>query len=73
VDSDRNRRLGSFLVGGVVGSLAALAAAGRVGVTAARRERTTPAGLAAFEQAPCFAEVVEREGTEQSREAGSLR
>jgi hypothetical protein len=28
---------------------------------AARRERMAPAGLAAFEQAPCFRELVERE------------
>jgi hypothetical protein len=66
VDSDRGSRLGSFLVGGLVGSVAGLAAAGRMRVKEARRPRTTPAGLAAFEQAPCFREVVERESAERA-------
>lgn len=52
-------RLRSFLIGGVVGASAAIAAARR------RRprgqERDAPAGLAAFEGAPCYRELVERE------------
>jgi hypothetical protein len=55
----RRSRLGSFVVGGLVGASAALAAARR------RRRRNvarrTPQGLDAFEGAPCYHEVVERE------------
>ncbi len=68
VDSERGRRLGSFLIGGLVGSVAGLAAAGRMRMKARRRPRTTPVGLAAFEQAPCFREVVEREAAERTPE-----
>ena len=55
----RGGRLGSFVVGGLVGASAALAAARR----RRRREvaRRTPQGLEAFEAAPCYDEVVERE------------
>ena len=38
----------------------AIAAARRLHL-AARRERETPAGLAAFEGAPCYRELIERE------------
>ena len=49
----------TFLIGGVVGASAALAAVRR------RRpsRRLTPAGLAAFEEAPCYEETLERERT----------
>jgi hypothetical protein len=57
---DRGGRLRSFLVGGVLGASAALAAARRN----RRRRRETPAGLAAFESAPCFQETLEREAAE---------
>jgi hypothetical protein len=58
VDGEHNRRrVRSFLIGGVVGASAALAAMRR----RRPRERTTPAGLAAFEEAPCYRELVERE------------
>jgi hypothetical protein len=60
VDDERGRRLRPFLLGGLVGSLAGLAAAGRMKVRVEQR-RETPAGLAAFEEAPCFEELVERE------------
>ena len=49
----------SFLLGGIVGGAVALAAE-RV----ARRkpaDRRPPSGLAAFERAPCFEELRERE------------
>lgn len=52
-------KLRSFLLGGIVGGAVALAAE-RV----ARRkapDRRPPPGLAAFERAPCFEEVRERE------------
>jgi hypothetical protein len=61
MDGEEKRgRLSSFLVGGLVGASAALAAARR------RRQRSapprrTPQGLQAFEDAPCFREIVEKE------------
>jgi hypothetical protein len=61
VDTERGRRFRSFLLGGLLGSAAGLAAAGRMRMKARPRTRRTPAGLAAFEQAPCFEETVERE------------
>ena len=61
MDGERRKRLRPFLLGGLVGSIAGLAAAGRMKVRARPRQRQTPAGLAAFEQAPCYEELVERE------------
>jgi len=61
MDGDQKRgRLSSFVVGGLVGASATLAAARR------RRQRATaprrtPQGLQAFEEAPCYREVVEKE------------
>ena len=59
MDGERKRdRLRSFVIGGIVGAGAVLAT---------RRKppkapiRITPAGLAAFEDAPCYRELVERE------------
>jgi hypothetical protein len=58
-DQGKRGRMRSFVLGGLVGASAALAAARR------RRPqepgRATPAGLAAFEEAPCYRELVERE------------
>ena len=68
MDFELGGQIGSFLLGGLVGSVAGLAAAGRMRMKARRAPRTTPAGLAAFEQAPCFREVVEREAAERARE-----
>jgi len=71
-DDEQRRRLRSFLLGGVVGASAAIAAARRLG--SRRRRRVTPAGLAAFEEAPCYRELVELEEREAStREAGAGR
>jgi hypothetical protein len=61
----RDGRLKSFLIGGVVGASAALAAARRMRPRP-RRPRPTPAGLAAFEGAPCYREFVEREAAEEA-------
>ena len=61
----RDGRLKSFLIGGVVGASAALAAARRMRPRP-RRARPTPAGLAAFEGAPCYRELVEREAAEEA-------
>jgi hypothetical protein len=62
MDGEQRRgRLSTFVVGGLVGASAAFAAArrrSRRGPTAVRR---TPQGLEAFEGAPCYHEVTERE------------
>ena len=58
-EGKRSERLRSFLIGGALGASAALAAARRRRPRRAHRE--TPAGLAAFEDAPCFRETLERE------------
>ena len=55
----RGGRVRSFVIGGVVGASAVIAAVRRNRPKQA--DRQTPAGLAAFEQAPCYREVVERE------------
>ena len=69
MDPEFGKRLRSFVLGGLIGSAAALAAAGRARVrerTDRPRKRTTPAGLAAFEQAPCYDEVIAREDSSDS-------
>ena len=60
MDGERRRRdrLRSFVLGGVVGASAAAAALRRA---RRRSSRQTPAGLAAFESAPCYRELLERE------------
>jgi hypothetical protein len=56
---DAKTRARSFLLGGIVGASAAIAAARR------RRPkghpRGVPGGLDAFEDAPCYREALERE------------
>jgi hypothetical protein len=59
----------SFVLGGLVGAAGAIAAARRV-KTPTRRPRDVSAGLAPFEDAPCFLEVVELEA-KSARERGS--
>lgn len=58
-EHDRRSRTRSFLLGGLVGASAAIAAARRL--RPKQRRRLTPAGLAAFEDAPCYREIVELE------------
>ncbi len=58
-EESRSSRSRSFLVGAAVGASAAIAAARRLRPRDRRRE--TPAGLAAFEEAPCYRELVESE------------
>jgi hypothetical protein len=61
MDGERKRdRLRSFLIGGLVGASAVVAAGRR----RRRQRRPGPAGLAAFEQAPCYWEIVEAERAE---------
>ncbi|HYZ78056.1 MAG TPA: hypothetical protein VE596_11850 [Gaiellaceae bacterium] len=62
-DGSRRSRLRSFALGGIVGASAALAAARR------RRGRRPagPVGLAAFEDAPCYRELVEEEERRERR------
>jgi hypothetical protein len=62
-DESRRRRLRSFALGGIVG------AAGTIATV--RRLRHAQAGLAAFEDAPCFLEVIEREA-QSYREGGEM-
>jgi hypothetical protein len=54
----RRSRLRTFVLGGLLGASAVLAAARR---RRPRADRETPAGLAAFEGAPCFEETLQRE------------
>jgi hypothetical protein len=58
-EDSRRERLRTFLFGGLVGASAALAAVRRKRPP----RRRTPAGLAAFEEAPCYEETLERERT----------
>jgi hypothetical protein len=60
MEGDRKgSRLRSFALGSVVGASAALAAARRRRARYARRNE--PAGLKAFEGAPCYEEIVDSE------------
>ena len=66
---DKLGRARSFLLGGLVGASAAVATARRRrAVARRRRERMLhPAGLAAFEEAPCYRELIDEE---EEREEG---
>jgi hypothetical protein len=55
----RTHRVRSFLIGGVLGASATIAAMRRR--RARGRARTVQAGLTAFEGAPCYRELVERD------------
>jgi hypothetical protein len=64
MDGDERRgKLRTFVLGGLVGASAAIAYARRL--RPAQRRRITPAGLAAFEEAPCYHELVELERRER--------
>jgi hypothetical protein len=60
VDGDERRgRFRTFLLGGLVGASAAIAAVNRRRRSQKRRGRAR--GLAAFESAPCYLELLEHE------------
>jgi hypothetical protein len=70
VDGDgRRSRLRSFAIGSLVGAAGVLATARRSPLRMSRRPRNAPAGLAAFEDAPCFLELVGEEA-QRYREGG---
>jgi hypothetical protein len=56
---ERRGGLRTFLLGGLVGASAAIAALNRR--RRVHRRRGRPRGLAAFESAPCYLETLERE------------
>jgi hypothetical protein len=60
---DKRGRARSFLIGGLVGASAAVATARRRRDVSRRRRdrRLHPAGLAAFESAPCFQELLDED------------
>jgi hypothetical protein len=61
MDEERKRdRLRSFVIGGIVGA-GAVIAAGRRARPRKPAARPITAGLAAFEDAPCYRELVDRE------------
>jgi hypothetical protein len=67
VPEDGRHRVRSFLLGGVVGASAAVATARRRReIARRRRERQLhPPGLAAFETAPCYRELIEAEAADE--------
>jgi hypothetical protein len=61
----RRGRVRSFVLGGLLGASAALATARRARRRSERRE--TPAGLSAFESAPCYRELLAEEADRDDR------
>ena len=69
MDGDSRRgRLRSFAIGGLVGAAGAFATVRRVS-RRTRGPRAAPGGLTAFEDAPCFLELVGEEA-QRYREGG---
>jgi hypothetical protein len=70
MDGERTRgRARDFILGGLVGASAAVATAQRRRTLRRRRQGRAeqPAGLAAFESAPCFDELLEEREAESER------
>lgn len=61
-DEQRWNRMRSFVFGGLLGASAVIATVRRR--RGATRRAAAPAGLAAFEDAPCYRETVEKEQRE---------
>jgi hypothetical protein len=69
VDGENRRtRLRSFALGGLLGASAVFAAARRK--RPQRRRPPGPIGLAAFEDSPCYRELVEEEERRERRPGG---
>ena len=66
MDGERRRRdrARSLVIGGLLGASAVFATGKR---QRRRGHRATPAGLAAFESAPCFRELLDREQSDEGR------
>ena len=60
----RRGRVRSLVLGGLLGASAVFATGRR---QRRRSRRGTPAGLAAFESAPCFREILDREESDEPR------
>jgi hypothetical protein len=72
---DRLGRARSFLIGSLVGASAALATARRSRELARRRRERMlhPLGLAAFEGAPCYQELIDEEEGRAADPAATVR
>jgi len=68
MEGDGRSRLRSFALGGLVGAAGVIAAARRRSA-GQRRKRRVQGGLAAFEDAPCYLELVGEEA-QRYREGG---
>jgi hypothetical protein len=63
----RRERVRTFLLGGLLGASATVAALDRR--RRIQRRRGRPRGLAAFESAPCYREFLDREHDEAGRDS----
>ena len=70
-DVSRRRRLRSFALGGVIGAAGTIATVRRLRHPS-RRPRDAQAGLAAFEDAPCFLEIVGEEALRYREGGGEI-
>lgn len=66
MSEESRSRLGSFLLGGVIGGLAGLAAA-RIRSRQRAQRAPGPPGLSSFEEAPCYQELFDPERPEPDR------
>jgi hypothetical protein len=66
---ERRGGLRTFVLGGIVGASAAVAAVARR--RRLQRRRGRPRGLAAFESAPCYLELLEHEREREEDRAAS--
>ena len=64
----RRRSLRTFVLGGVLGASAAIAAIDRR--RRLQRRRGRPRGLAAFESAPCYRELLDQEQEDTAGSSG---
>ena len=67
----RGSKLRSFAIGSLVGAAGAIAAVRRSSQRS-RRPRNAPGGLAAFEDAPCFLEIVGEEALRYREGGGEI-